>query len=127
MDKAEISNLQQQSVAQINEALPTLDRASLIELAAQEAASATPRTTLQAAIDKQLAALDAQEEGGDPDKNAKAVAGKVDPAAQAAGKLATDKITIDDYRHPDYAGPLNGEQAAWRVANVKPVREARTK
>jgi len=122
MDKAEISNLQQQSVAQITEALPSLDRASLIELAAQEAAAQSPRSTLQAAIDKQLAALDAQDEGGDADKNAKAVAGKGEPAAQAAGKLSTD-----DYRHPDYAGPLTGEQAAWRVANVKPVREARTK
>ncbi|WP_130618002.1 hypothetical protein [Dyella amyloliquefaciens] len=120
MDKAEISNLQQQSVAQISEALPTLDRASLIELAAQEAAAPTPRTTLQAAIDKQLAALDAQDEGGDKDSTA--VEGKGEPAAKPAGKLS-----IDDYRHPDYAGPLSGEQAAWRVANVKPVREARTK
>lgn len=122
MDKAEISNLLQQSVTNITKELPNLDRASLIELAAQEAASQSPRSTLQTEIDKQLAALDARDEEGGADKNSTAVAGKGEPAAQAAGKLSTD-----DYRHPDYAGPLNGEQAAWRVANIKPVREARTK
>ena len=125
MDKAEITNLQQQSVPNITERLPALDRASLIELAAQEAASAAPRTTLQTAIDKQLAALD--DDGGE--KEPPAVDGAtVEPAARAAGKIEKpEKIEKTDFRHPDYSGPLNGEQASWRVANIKPVEKVRTK
>lgn len=128
MDKAEITNLQQQSVANITERLPALDRASLIELAAQEAASAAPRTTLQTAIDKQLAALDDDGEGGD-EKNPPAVDGAaVEPAAKAAGKIEKpEKIEKTDFRHPDYNGPLTGDQADWRVHNIKPVEKVRTK
>lgn len=114
MDKAAITNLQQQSVASITEQLPTLDRESLIELNAQEAAATAPRTTLQAAIDKQLAVLDAEEEGGNPP-----------PAEEPAPKPA--KLTKADWRHPDYHGPLNGEQAAWRVHNIKPAEKVATK
>jgi hypothetical protein len=121
MDKAAITNLQQQSVPNVIEQLPTLDRASLIELAAQEAATAAPRGKLQAAIDKRLAALDAVEEGGNGDGDDAANA----KAAEAAAPPA--KITKDDFRHPDYVGPLNGEQANWRVANIKPVEKVRTK
>jgi len=137
MDKAEITNLQQQSVANITERLPAMARADLIELAAQEAASAAPRSTLQAAIDKQLAALDAAEEGGNGGNNdaiAAATAAEAEKvaAAEAAAKVAEAskppaKITKDDFRHPEYAGPLNGEQASWRVANIKPVEKVRTK
>ena len=140
MDKAAITNLQQQSVPNIIEQLPTLDRASLIELAAQETASAGPRTTLQTAIDKQLAALDAAEDGGNAGGNAAAPAGAAAAEKAAAEKAAAEaaakaaevakppaKITKDDFRHPDYAGPLNGEQANWRVANIKPVEKVRTK
>lgn len=132
MDKAAITNLQQQSVPNITEQLPTLDRVSLIELAAQEAASAAPRTTLQAAIDKQLATLDAADEGGDAggDDAAALAAASADEAEKtAAAEAATPpaKITKDDFRHPDYAGALNGEQAAWRVVNIKPVEKVRTK
>lgn len=138
MDKAAITNLQQQSVPNITEQLPTLDRASLIELAAQEAASSAPRTTLQTAIDKQLAALDAADEdgsaGGDDAALAAAAAAEVEAEkaaaaeAGAAAKVAPPaKITKDDFRHPDFNGALNGEQAAWRVANIKPVEKVRTK
>ncbi|TPG50659.1 hypothetical protein EAH75_04265 [Rhodanobacter glycinis] len=138
MDKAAITNLQQQSVPNITEQLPTLDRVSLIELAAQEAASTAPRTTLQTAIDKQLAALDAAEEGGNaggddaagaaPTAAEKAAAEEAEATAKAAeAPKPPAKITKDDFRHPDYAGPLNGEQANWRVANIKPVEKVRTK
>lgn len=133
MDKAEITNLQQQSVPNITERLPALDRASLIELAAQEAASAAPRTTLQTAIDKQLAVLDEDEdksEDKDGDKKEPpAVDGAtVEPATKAAGKIEKpEKIEKTDFRHPEYSGPLNGEQASWRVANIKPVEKVRTK
>lgn len=141
MDKAAITNLQQQSVPNITEQLPSLDRESLIELAAQEAASSAPRTTLQTAIDKQLTVLDAAEDGGNAgaDDSADSAAAAAAEAAKAAAleAAAADKvteppkppakITKDDFRHPDYAGPLNGEQASWRVANIKPVEKVRTK
>lgn len=131
MDKAAITNLQQQSVPNITEELPALDRASLIELAAQEAASPGPRPKLQAAIDKQLAVLDAAEEGGNGGADDDTIRAAAD-ANMAAAKVAEApkppaKITKDDFRHPDYAGPLNGEQANWRVANIKPVEKVRTK
>lgn len=127
MDKAEITNLQQQSVANITGRLPALDRASLIELAAQEAASAAPRTTLQTAIDKQLAVLDDTENGGD--KEPPAVDGAaVEPAAKAAGKIEkAEKIPVTDYRNENYNGPLTGEQADWRMHNIKPAEKVRTK
>lgn len=37
---------------------------------------------------------------------------------------APDDIPDTDFRHVDYKGPLNIEQAAWRNRNIKPVREA---
>ncbi|NMW23482.1 hypothetical protein HFP05_03425 [Rhodanobacter denitrificans] len=123
MDKTDVVTLQTQSVAQITEQLPMLDRAALIELAALETAGEAPRSTLQTAIDKQLAALDEKDANPTNDKpNPLAVDGAGEPAAKAAGKLA-----VTDYRHPDYHGPLNGEQAAWRVLNIKPVEKVRTK
>lgn len=125
MDKAAITNLQQLSVANITDQLPALDRESLIELAAQEAAGKAPRATLQAAIDKQLIALDAADEGGAAAERAPAA--ENDATEKAAPKSAPAKITKDDFRHPDYAGPLNGEQAAWRVRNIKPAAAVTTK
>jgi hypothetical protein len=127
MDKAEITNLQQQSVAQITERLVSLSRDDLVELAAQEAANDPPRVTLQAAIDKQLAALDDNGEGDE--KKPPAVDGAaVEPVAKAAGKIdKTEKIPATDYRHENYSGPLSGEQADWRMHNIKPVEKVRTK
>jgi len=122
MDKAEITNLQQQSVAQIIERLASLSRDDLVELAAQEAANDPPRVTLQTAIDKQLAALDDNGDGGDETKPPAVDGAAVAPAAKAAGKI--DKT---DFRHPDYSGPLSGDQADWRMHNIKPAEKVRTK
>lgn len=121
MEQSNIQELQSQSVAKITERLPSLDRAALVELAALEAATTAPRVTLQEAIDKQLATLDESGEDGPKDPPA-VVDSQGEPAAQAAGKLA-----VTDYRHRDYAGALTGEQAAWRVHNIKPVEKVRTK
>ncbi|MEO7200376.1 MAG: hypothetical protein ABIY56_09200 [Dokdonella sp.] len=117
MDKEQITELLGQSVAKVSEQLPALDRDSLVELQAQETAGQN-RSTLQAAVDTALAALDDDGEKnplGDGD-------GKDNPAPKGAGE-----ILITDHRHPDYNGSLNGEQAQWRLANIKPVRGARTK
>ncbi|MGN6235005.1 hypothetical protein [Dyella sp.] len=135
MDNSNVADLQSQTVEQITGQLPTLDRAALVELQAAETASPNPRTTLLAAIDSALQALD--DDGGEGDKNPSAVgdaAGK--PAAQAAGKLGKAH-----WQHPEYHGPLTGDQAAWRLANAastdaakdapapnaKPARAARAK
>lgn len=124
MGKIDIANLQQQSKAQITKQLPSLDRGALVELAAREAESSVPRVTLQSAIDKQLVALD--ELAADPEANTKPKPPVVSDQAKPVDKPA-GKLPVTDYRHPDYAGALSGEQADWRVAHIKPVREARTK
>lgn len=80
---------------------------------------------LDLSVDKlteQLPALDGDPGDEQGDKTPTGGGEKVDPAPKGAGK-----IPATDFRHPDYTGPLDGEQAAWRVANIKPVREARTK
>jgi hypothetical protein len=112
MDKNQITEVLGQSVAQVTEQLPTLDRESLVEMQAQEIAGKN-RSSLLAAIDAALVALD----GGEP---------PVKPEADAVPPPA-EKIPLTDYRHPDYSGALSGEQAAWRVHNIKPVRETRHK
>lgn len=118
MNTEQIAELLGQSVAKVTEQLPALDRESLVELQAQEIAGQN-RSTLLAAVDAALVALD----NDDGDKNPTGGGdGKGDPAPKGAGKLSTD-----DWRHPEYAGALSGEQADWRVRNIKPVREARTK
>lgn len=125
MDNAKLIELQGQSVGKITEQLSALGRESLVELQALETNAEAPRSTLLTAIDGALKAMDDAENDG-PQKNQPNpsavgdVAGK--PAAKAAGKLAATH-----WQHPDYAGPLNGEQAAWRVANIKPVQAVRTK
>jgi hypothetical protein len=124
MDKAEITTLQQQPVVQITDKLATMERADLVELLAQETASATPRSTLVAAIEKQLVVL-GDGETDSADKNSPAVGNKGAPAVKAADKPAP--ITRDDWRHPEYSGPLHGEQAAWRVRNIKPAAKVSTK
>jgi len=121
MDKNQISDVLDLSVDKLTEQLPALDRESLVELQAQEAAGKN-RATALAAIDAALIALDGDPGDEQGDKTPTGVGEKVDPAPKGAGK-----IPATDFRHPDYTGPLDGEQAAWRVANIKPVREARTK
>jgi hypothetical protein len=127
MDKNQISEVLDLSVDKLTEQLPSLDRESLVELQAQEAAGKN-RATALAAIDAALIALDGEPGDEQGDKTPTGGGEKVDPAPKGAGKIPTvEKIPATDFRHPDYTGPLDGEQAAWRVANIKPVREARTK
>lgn len=114
----DIKELLGKGVAVIAEQLLTLDKAQLVELQAAEVAGSNRRTLL-AAIDERLKALD---EAGDPEVAPKA-------GAKLASK-ATDKpaaAPAPKWQSPDYHGPLSGEQAAWRVANIKPVTSVRTK
>lgn len=135
MEQVNIAELQGQTVEQITGQLGSLSRESLVELQAAETASGAGRTTLLAAIDAALKALD--DDGGEGKPNPPAVGDAAgEPAAQAAGKLGKAH-----WQHPEYHGPLTGDQAAWRLANpagaaaakdapapnTKPVRAARTK
>lgn len=119
MDNAQLAELQGKSIAVITEQLPAMDRAALVELAALETAATNSRTTLLSAIDDRLKALD--EADLDPTNN-----GESPPKATPAAK-AEPKPEPKPWQHPDYAGPLNGEQAAWRVRNIKPVRKVQAK
>lgn len=119
MDKTPLQELIGQSVAAVTKALPELDRESLVELQALETAGAD-RAPLQRAIEKQLALLDDAPEGGE--NASMAVDGKGEPAAKAAGKL-----DATHWQHPDYHGALSGEQAHWRVHNIKPAATVVTK
>lgn len=125
MDKVQITTMLSGNVADISAQLGTLDRESLVELQAQEIASAN-RSTLLKAIDDALVALD---DGGDDHS---AMDGPPGAAAtpRAAPGNASAKAAKDvppAWMAPDYAGPLTGEQAAWRVANLKPARKVSTK
>lgn len=132
MDKAQITTLLTGSVADITAALGTLDRESLVELQAQEIAGGN-RSTLLKFVDEALVALD-----NDGENNSAGVVGKpgakgLPPSASGdapAKSKAADKAAPEetpDWMAPDYAGALNGEQAAWRVANLKPARKVSTK
>lgn len=123
MDNAQLAELQGKSIAVITEQLPAMDRAALVELAALETAATNSRTTLLSAIDDRLKALDEAEL--DPANNGEPPP-KAPPAAKAEPK-AEPKPEPKPWQHPDYAGPLNGEQAAWRVRNIKPVRKVQAK
>lgn len=126
MDKAQITTLLTGSVADISAALGTLDRESLVELQAQEIAGSN-RSTLLKAIDAALVALD----DGDDEHPAvvDGTPGAAVPLAAAPGNAPAKAAKEPDpeWMAPDYAGALNGEQAAWRVANLKPARKVSTK
>jgi len=138
MDKAQITTLLSGNVADISAQLGTLDRESLVELQAQEIAGGN-RSTLLKAIDDALVALD---DGGDdhsavdgtPGAEATPPAAPGNASAKTPAKPAKEELPAKPAKEeapawmaPDYAGPLTGEQAAWRVANLKPARKASTK
>ncbi|HET6805316.1 MAG TPA: hypothetical protein VFH59_07755 [Frateuria sp.] len=130
MDDKQVLEQLAQSVPNITARLPELDRDTLVQLQAAEVKGAN-RTTLLAAIDERLKALDDAGEGGDQlsgsstktTESAGADGRKGEPAAKAAGKPSPPPA----WQHPDYHGVLSGEQAAWRVANLKPAAEVRRK
>lgn len=128
MDKAQITTLLTGNVPDITAQLGTLDRESLVELQAQEIAGGN-RSTLLKAIDEALVALDDGDDhpavGGTPGADGLPPAALGNASAKAETKPAKDELPA--WMAPDYAGPLNGEQAAWRVANIKPVRKVTTK
>lgn len=49
--------------------------------------------------------------------------------AKAAPKTTTEEqaAPAKPWQEADYTGPLTADQAAWRHANIKPVRDVETK
>lgn len=43
------------------------------------------------------------------------------PAAPPADEQPPAEVDAQPWQHPDYAGPLDINQAAWRNRNIKPV------
>lgn len=115
MDKSEVQALLAQPVAQVAEHLASLDRATLVEIQAQEIAGAN-RSTLLKAVDAALVVLD-----DDGESTPEEAGGKGAAPAPAAAKPAA-KPEAPAWQAHDYAGPLSGEQAQWRVRNIKPAR-----
>lgn len=107
---AEIQNL---PIAEMAEMLGALTHAELIELRELEEGSDSPRKGALEVIDDALAAAEPP---------------KVDPPEiVASGAVPAAKPEAPAWQAPEYTGPLDIEQAAWRRRNIKPVRELTTK
>lgn len=116
MDKvrlAAIKTLQGKAAADILAAIPDLERDALSELIALEADCNSPREEVTKALAARIEQMDAGDEA--------AQAGATPSAAAAPAPTAAKAPDKKHYQHPDYAGPLTIDQAAWRNANIKPV------
>lgn len=105
MDEKDIETLRTGNVDSIKSALPELSSEDLTELLAREVADANPRKGVIEAVETEQAARDPE---GDSPLAAK-------PAKRETSKPA-DKPA---WQKPNYAGPLDGEQAAWRRLHLK--------
>lgn len=123
----DLKKLRAESIAEIVPTLNNLSDEQLAELLALEMAESPPRKGLIEAIELEtMHRADAKREA---DEKAKAEAdAKAKADADASPKKGgAEKIPVTDYRHPDYNGPIDGSQAAWRNANLKPAQGGRTK
>ncbi|MGH8083864.1 MAG: hypothetical protein ACREPV_01130 [Lysobacter sp.] len=122
MTPDEIRELQNLTVAEIEDRVGELDADALAELRKLETedGKAEGRKGVLAAIDAAEAA--GKLTGIDPPAE-KATAGKL-PKAEALKPAGTPRPA---WQAADYNGPLDIAQANWRRENVKPVRKASTK
>lgn len=120
----DLKKLRAESIAEIVPTLNNLSDEQLAELQALEKAEAQPRKGLLEAIDLEtLHRADAAREKAEVEAAEKAQAEAVANSKPAKA----EKIPVTDFRHPDYNGPLDGGQAAWRNTNLKPAQGGRTK
>lgn len=114
MTPDEIRELQNLTVAEIEDRVGALDADALAELRKLETedGQVDGRKGVIAAIDAAEAAL---VPAGDP------------PAAPAKAKSKAEAAPRPAWQAPDYNGPLDIGQASWRRANLKPVRKVSTK
>lgn len=119
----DLQKLRGETVKEIVPTLNNLDAAQLAELLAMEEADKDPRSTLVEAIKAAQAALEAEQKPAGAPPAAETKAGTEQAKADAAGKAKpkAEAIPVTDFRHPEYNGPLDGGQAAWRNANLKPA------
>jgi hypothetical protein len=126
------------SVAELTAKLDGLSAEQLSELHALESTAPNGgRVTALAAIEAELerarklgdeSAGDAQDKINGPadggGENAAVAAVGATPAAAPRGAVADE---TPKWQHPDYTGPLTGDQATWRHRNLKPVNVVHTK
>lgn len=107
----DLQALRSQSINKIREQFDELSGEQLTQLRAMESAEEAPRATLVKAIDDKLEELGATAPSSDvgPDTSTRT------PEVAAAGP----DTSAPAWQAPDYCGPMTGDQAMWRVANLK--------
>lgn len=109
--------LRQNSINKIREQLDELSGEQLTQLRALESEEDAPRSTLIKAIDEKLEELGAlAQHGSDAAEDAEGP--QVSANAPEVAAVAPDASTAA-WQAPDYCGPMTGDQALWRVANLK--------
>ena len=123
MDQQELKAIQARNVDDAAKAIDGMESAEdLAALRALEEADGTPRKTVIEAIEKRVAELAA----GATEPPAPPASSAPKAPAPAPAKPATAAAPAP-WKARDYSGPLTGDQAAWRNANIKPVVEVRKK
>ena len=128
------------SVAELTAMLDGLSAEQLAELHALESTAPNGgRVTALAAIDAELerarklgdeSAGDAQDriaEGGGSGGSAGGSGGSTAGAGATPAPSAAADAEPPKWQHPDYTGPLTGDQATWRHRHLKPVNVVHTK
>ena len=100
MNHDEIAELLKGSVPDITAKLDGMDRPDLVELLAQESEGKN-RESLTKALAKAIEVIDTED----------------DPPAEDAAPAEEEQAP--EWKSPTYAGPLTGDQAQWRNANLK--------
>ena len=111
MNDEQIKTLLAQSIEKAKDDIAALPAAVLDDVRAAEKAGQN-RAGIYALLDDRAAEL------------AEAAKPKGEPKATKATKEAAP---AKPWQADDYTGPLTGDQAAWRHANIKPVQAVETK
>lgn len=143
MEKMTVAEVQNLTAPELVERIPSMPAADLVELRKLENESSRPRTTVIAAIDAAEAKLAENQAaagtgdnpagtvedptpGGDPTTRPSTTE-QTPPPPLAKVKADTKADETPEWQKPDYAGPLDIQQAEWRRRNIKPVTQVRTK
>ncbi len=127
----DLQALRSQSINKIREQFDELSGEQLTQLRAMESAEEAPRATLVKAIDDKLEELGATAPASDTEPLTASQVGLSPAATQdtpppkppgaddTAAAPAVEAPAAPAWQAPDYCGPLTGDQAMWRVANLK--------
>jgi len=120
MNHDEIAELLKGSVPDITAKLDGMDRPDLVELLAQESEGKN-RESLTKALAKAIEVIDTEDdppaEDAAPAEEEQAIDTEDDPSAEDAAPAEEEQAP--EWKSPTYAGPLTGDQAQWRNANLK--------